>query len=338
MSAPRLSIALLGGLLALHAGAAAAQPGGSSPAAPTQPEGDDAAQREQQPRGDEDHEPSARTGEQAESAPPELAMRDVVRTHLEPSYLVYPIGLSGLPPLYFEANIAPHFVVDREGWPVSLVLTPKILLRMFREPSQPVKTPSYMPRLTFFLWFTDRLTGAPQLYTSLAISHHSNGQSGGFLDDDGAINHETGDFSTNYLELSLYVTGHTQRLFGWSSLSLEWHPDLNRTSELAGRYGLLRLHLASAVLSELPLRGVLSVRLSAILDDLQRSSQNDVIRALERFPFSVRYAFAVPGFDLGFYVAHYFGQDYYNIWFDRLINVLQIGIFGGVTPELLQTE
>jgi hypothetical protein len=311
---------------------AAAQPGGHAPTGP--------AEQDQEPQREEEESTSATTAEDEDEAgpPPELRTSDVVRAHLEPSYLVFPIGLSGLDPLYFEANIAPHFVVSPKTWPVALVLTPKILLRMFREDSEPVKTPSYMPRLSMFLWFSQTLTGKPELYSSLTISHHSNGQTGPFFSQDGAINHETGDFSTNYLELSLYVTGHTQRLFGWSALSLEWHPDVNRSSELRGRYGLLRLHLTSAVLSELPLQGALSVRLSAILDGLQRSSRNDVVRVLERFPFSLRYAFALPGIDLGFYAAYYFGHDYYNIWFDRLVNVLQIGIFGGVAPTLLETE
>jgi hypothetical protein len=321
-------LALLGGALALLAQVAAAQPGGQAPSAPAQPEPVPAEERGEQ--DEQDAEP--------EGPPPELRTSDVVRTNLEPSYLVYPIGLSGLDPLFFEASIAPHFFVSRPAWPFAFVLTPKIVLRLFREDSEPVKTPSYMPRATVFVWFTETLTGKPQLYTSFMISHHSNGQTGDFFLEDGSINHDTGDFSTNFLELTLYATGHTQRLFGWSALSFEWHPDINRSPELDGRYGFLRLHLASAVLSQLPLHGALSVRLSAVLDDLQRSSKHAAVRVLERFPFSLRYAFVIPGFDLGFYVAYYFGHDYYNIWFDRLVNVLQVGIFGGVSPTLLETE
>jgi hypothetical protein len=308
--------------LALRAAVAFAQSGSHAPAAPRP-----AQQQPAEPASDAEEQP-----------PPELSMSDAVRANLEPSYVVYPIGLSGLDPLFFEANIAPHFVLSRPAWPLALVLTPKILLRMFRERSEPVKTPSYMPRLSLFVWFTPKLTGKPELYSSLTISHHSNGQTGSFFADDGSNNHDTGDFSTNFFDLSLYVTGHTRRLFGWSALSLEWHPDFNQSPELRGRYGLVRLHLASAVLSELPLHGALSARLSAILDGLQRSSRHDAVRVLERFPFSLRYAFAMPGVDLGFYVAYFFGHDYYNIWFDRLVNVLQVGIFGGVAPSLLQTE
>jgi hypothetical protein len=314
-------------LVALPLGAVRAQPGGQSPAGPPP------AQQEEQ---EEQEDPSDR--ESGEEPPPQVRTADVVRANLEPSYLVYPFGLSGLDPLFFEANIAPHFVVGRTAWPFAVVLTPKILLRMFRERSEPVKTPSYMPRLSIFVWFTQTLTGEPQLYTSLTLSHHSNGQTESFFEEDGSNNHDTGDFSTNFVEASLYVTGHTQRMFGWSALSLEWHPDINRSVELPGRYGLFRLHLSSAVLSELPLHGALSARLSAILDGLQRSSRHAAVRVLERFPFALRFAFLVPGIDLGFYVSYYFGHDYYNIWFDRLINVIQVGIFGGVAPTLLETD
>ena len=310
-------------LVALAAGAVRAQPSGQSPAGPPR------APQEEVPEGER---------EGGEDAAPRVRTADVVRAHLEPSYLVYPIGLSGLDPLLFEANIAPHFVVSQPAWPFAVVLTPKILLRMFNERSTPVKTPSYMPRLSVFVWFTQTLTGEPQLYTSLTLSHHSNGQTESFFDEDGSNNHATGDFSTNFLDASLYVTGHTQRIFGWSALSFEWHPDINQNAELHGRYGLVRLHLSSAVLSELPLHGALSARLSAILDRMQTSSRNSAVRVLERFPIALRLAFLAPGVDLGFYVSYYFGHDYYNIWFDRVINVIQVGIFGGVTPTLLETD
>jgi hypothetical protein len=269
----------------------------------------------------------------------EVATSDVVRSNLELSYLVYPIGLSGLDALYFEASIAPNFVVTEPSWPLAFVLTPKVVVRMFREHSTPVKTPSYMPRAGVFVWFDKELQGKePALYTSLTFNHHSNGQTGPFFHEDGSINHDDGDFATNYLELALYATGFTQRYFAWSRLALEWHLGLGQTSELRGRYGLRRLHLSSSVLNELPLHGSVSIELSAILDDFLHSSDHAVVRALERFPIAVRYAFIVPGIDLGFYVGYYFGHDYYNIWFDRLINVIQVGISGAVSPTLLQDE
>jgi hypothetical protein len=42
----------------------------------------------------------------------------------------------------------------------------------------------------------------------------------------------------------------------------------------------------------------------------------------------------IPKVDVGIYLGYYFGHDYYNIWFDRLANVLQIGFAADVVPGL----
>jgi hypothetical protein len=38
------------------------------------------------------------------------------------------------------------------------------------------------------------------------------------------------------------------------------------------------------------------------------------------------------------YVGYYLGHDYYNIYFDRIIHTLQIGIAGNVMPQLIDTN
>ncbi|MET0385339.1 MAG: hypothetical protein ABW321_05240 [Polyangiales bacterium] len=258
---------------------------------------------------------------------------DVVRAAMEPAYIAYPVGLSGLDPLIFESNVVAHFIVWRPWWPVALVLSPKVVLRMFREESAPVKSPSYMPRVTAYFWFTREIRDLT-LYGSVMLSHHSNGQAESFFEDSGAVRHDGGSFSTNYFEFSLYATGFSGRWFGWSSLSFEWHPGFNQSAELRGRYGLARMHFASTVLANLPLKGQLNLRVSAILDDFMQTQKSGVLRAVERFPISARYTITVPGIELGLYVGYYLGHDYYNIFFDRMVHTLQIGISGGVTPAL----
>jgi hypothetical protein len=154
----------------------------------------------------------------------------------------------------------------------------------------------------------------------------------------GEVNHENGNFSTNYLEFAAYVTGLSGIWFGWSALSLEVHPSFSQNQELNGRYGQWRLHTATRLLANLPLKGEVSVQLSAILDTFMKTSQTAWVRELERFPISVRYTITIPGIDLGLYVGYYFGHDYYNIYFDRVINVLQIGIVGSVSPSLVPDD
>lgn len=261
---------------------------------------------------------------------------NVVRRNFEASYIAHPIGLSGLPPLFLEADIAPHFVVTQRGWPLAFVLTPKILVRMFRERSTPVLTPSYMPRISIYAWLTQRLRrDETSVYASLTLSHHSNGQKGATRLDDGTNDHERGDFSTNYLELAVYETRLSRALFAWNTLAFEWHLDFNRSAGLEGRYGLLRLKLATTVLKTYaPLDGALTAQLGVILDELQEASGSALPRGLERFPLAVQYTVKVPGIDLGVYLGYYLGHDYYNIWFDRVIHTLQVGIAGSVGPVL----
>ncbi len=273
----------------------------------------------------------------SEQAPSDEAPTvNVVRRNFEPSYIAYPIGFSGLPPLILEANIAPHFVVTRPTWPVAFVLTPKILVRMFRERSTPVTTPSYMPRVSVFMWLhqtlrRDEITA----YASLSLNHHSNGQTGKAVDANGLNNHETGDFSTNFLELSVYETRLSQALFAWNALAFEWHLGFNQSANLENRYGLLRLKFATTVVKTYaPLDGALTIQVTALLDKFQRTSDGAFSRGLERFPIALQYTVKVPGVDLGAYVGYYLGHDYYNIWFDRVIHTVQFGVAGSMGPVL----
>jgi hypothetical protein len=206
---------------------------------------------------------------------------------------------------------------------------------MFNQESAPVKTPSYMPRVTAYFWFQQYLTDKPTAYGSVMLSHHSNGQAGSFYNADGTVNYDTGSFSTNYFEFTAYGTGFTGQWFGWSALSLEWHPGFNENRELRGTYGRIRLHVATTLLANLPLKGEVNLRLSAILDKFSKYSKSPFVRELERFPISLRYTITIPGIDLGLYVGYYFGHDYYNIYYTKLIHTLQLGISGSVAPSLI---
>src|ERR1700753_2273189 len=112
---PRLALALV--LLCASAHTSAQETAANGGAQPEATERDH--KREQQPR--------------------EVETVDIVRAALEPAYLAYPIALSGLDPLIFESNVVAHFMIHRPSWPFALVLSPKIVVRMFRGYSAPVK-------------------------------------------------------------------------------------------------------------------------------------------------------------------------------------------------------
>src|SRR6478609_558037 len=262
-----------------------------------------------------------------------VSLGDILHTNLERSYVTFPIGITGLEPLIFEADLVPNFSVLPRSWHVALFLTPKIILRMFAEKSAPVRTPSYMPRLTTFFWFDESPTG-PRAYFSAALLHHSNGQSGAFYNADGSHNHNTGSFGTNYLEFAAYAKfRQTSPVLGWSSVLLEWHPRSLENAEQRSTYGNLRLHFATTIWSNLgPYAADLSVGLAAVLGEIQKPTNASTL--LARIPIAVRYAIRPPSIDVGFYAAYYQGQDYYNIWYDRFISVLQIGISANLNAGL----
>jgi len=259
----------------------------------------------------------------------ELSLAYIVRANLERSYVAYPIGITGLEPLIFEADLAPNFSVLPRSWHVALFLTPKIILRMFAEKSAPVKTPSYMPRLTAFFWFGELAT-APTAYFSAAIAHHSNGQSGPFYNADGSRNHDSGSFETNSLEFAAYPIFGKHPFFGWSSIGLEWHPRALEDADQRATYGNTRLHVATTVYSNVAsFISDLSAGLTAIIGEMQKPS--NASKFFARLPITVKYAIRPPSIDVGLYAGYYQGQDYYNIWYDRFISVLQIGISGNLS-------
>jgi hypothetical protein len=151
--------------------------------------------------------------------------------------------------LVFEAQVAPDIrIVDNFGRALERVLEsgrPRVMaysvfgtfltrLRMFDEASNPVRTPSYMPKATVQVaWMKNRSTADPGdgerflkgpiemwLLSVIPFGHHSNGQNGCLFNEqvriDGDcqpespigtaaedVNRENGSFSTNYMRFGL---------------------------------------------------------------------------------------------------------------------------------------
>ena len=82
-------------------------------------------------------------------------------------------------------------------------------------------------------------------------------------------------------------------------------------------------------------RAQLSFTLTATLDRLDLPSDTPTLKVLRRLPTSVRYVVKFPGLDLGIYLGAYVGPDYYNIWFDRVVTALQVGLAGDTQPAMM---
>lgn len=146
--------------------------------------------------------------------------------------------------LVFEGQIAPRIIIlDSIGdattrvlleekpaaWGYQVSTTPMVRLRMFNESSNPVRTPSYMPKATLQVARFDNLSASTDpdaeefnmgpvamwLLDAIPFGHHSNGQNGCLFtsqagDQNGncvevrpgprTVNRENGSFSTNYFE------------------------------------------------------------------------------------------------------------------------------------------
>ena len=108
-----------------------------------------------------------------------------------------------------SADISPHFFIGGERMPFVIGLTPRYRVRIFRnnekfqDSSLPVRTPSLMPGLTFYLPLqrTEASVYKNRDYLSIAVFHHSNGQDGNTFKTNGEFNLSNGNFSTNYIEL-----------------------------------------------------------------------------------------------------------------------------------------
>lgn len=151
--------------------------------------------------------------------------------------------------LIFEGQIAPRIIIydsigdaanavldesKRAVWGWQASATPMVRLRMFNETSNPVRTPSYMPKGTVQFMRLRNLSRSNDrdeeafnrgpietlLIDAIPFGHHSNGQNGclfttQFRDAEGEcvnlippqpenVNKEDGSFSTNYLQVMAY--------------------------------------------------------------------------------------------------------------------------------------
>ena len=242
----------------------------------------------------------------------------------EPSYVVFGPWSRHHPDttLFFEANIAPPFYISlNRGFAV--VLTPKVILRQFAEGSWPVKTPSYMPRVTFYRWWA---RGEDAEFLALMFSHHSNGQGGDHRSPQtGELNHENGNFSTNFVDLtwqrSVRVRGVESTLRG----SVEWHLPGTYDPDEMREYSKLRLYASSGIAVSRPETGrnewTAGVLLGYLAGDV--SPRFD---GLDRFQVWLTLGWAPSRrSDLSLFVNYFRGQDYYNIYYDQRLSVFRLG-------------
>lgn len=263
-----------------------------------------------------------------------------VRANQTDSYITFSQGLGNVEPLIFEALVAPYFLLRTSRnakW--GAIISPSIRIRMYAEESFPVRTPSYMPEISFYHQLS-RSRDENVKYLFLDLTHHSNGQDGDFFNEDGSYNTESGNFSTNYLELGLFLNknivnfSNTNEYF---KTSLEYHIDAQRADEMEGRYSFIRWHNDLRIFR---FPGYSSTSPKLVFDknpavqtriettwlfgDINNASFFDLKKRLN---LSLTIAYRPPFLsDVSFFANLYSGEDYYNMHFYRRISVFRIGL------------
>ncbi len=263
-----------------------------------------------------------------------------IRANQTDSYITFSQGIGNVEPLIFEALIAPYFLLRTSRnakW--GATISPAILIRMYAEESFPVRTPSYLPEISFYHQLNK--TGDEKIkYLFLNLTHHSNGQDGNFLNEDGSLNTVSGDFSTNYLELGLFLN---QNLIPFSNTneyfktSIEYHIDVKRAHEMEGRYSFFRWHnnlrISRFLRHKDASKKLVFDKNPAVQTRLETTwlfgNMNDAsfFDLKERFNFSLTMAYR-PKFlsDVSLFANFYSGEDYYNMHFYRRITVFRVGL------------
>ncbi len=271
-------------------------------------------------------------GQESDSLLPELSLLKIALINQSDSYITFPTDIGNIESLVFEANVNPSFIVrERYDSKLMALLTPQITIRMYNMESYPVRTPSYIPQISFY-YIANKKETLNCLVVFGKIAHHSNGQDGEFYNKENSINLKTGNFATNFLEFGLIKTSYSNNLKAIKSIksSFEIHPKSWMLEELQGKYSGLRWHNAFTSF-KFPLKREddkkanfsLKAETTLLIDNFNNLKAFD----LDRFNASLIFYYH-PKFleDIGLFIQIYRGMDYYNIYFDHQISVIRFGI------------
>jgi hypothetical protein len=232
-----------------------------------------------------------------------------------------------------EANIAPSFTVfeasggERLPGAYRVTVTPQFVVRRSDGvPSNPVRTPSYIPAVTLFYGPRDSLGGAGNAwYASFTVSHYSNGQTGSFYQPDGrTLNTLDGSFSLWSAAAAVHLVNDWPLLPEYKALQLKY---------VYGKEGGLdALYPDYVVSARMQTADHLRARALIDLDWMVRKggARPD---ALKPVPFSGAftgvYAPGRPFSALALFARFYAGIDNYNMNFDKEIYRLDLGLMIG---------
>jgi hypothetical protein len=271
---------------------------------------------------------------------------------LEPSYMSVPTAVRNHQ--WFEGDVAMHFNVftnysenldsncRNDNWTV--LFTPGIIVRMSQARSNPVRNPSYMPRLDvqelFRVSHNSANSTADFWEWHGTIGHHSNGQDGcAFMDESPPacnppvpassrlpplqnLNRKDGSFSTNYVRAGIdhrhsWLTGSTATTD--LNLGIEYQRQIATDPELKPLYAQNHINGKISVAKEWSIGRRDIGRWESEFFTAFAFKQPDP--SLARWTFAPKLSwFPSAHSSLGLFVRVFYGQDYYNMNFAEKLN------------------
>ena len=264
------------------------------------------------------------------------------------SYLTFGNGLGNQQPILFEARLSPSYFISSNHRKWAIMMNPQVQVRMLDEKSLPIQVPSYRFYLTYYrnIQFWEKTFLQKIFYNDAiwfaSVSHHSNGQSGNpYLNDSTqALNLTQGSFAVNFITLG--VASYTLKPAGrkyFSLRELKVHTELYPygwcNAYLRKSFGFYRLFGTFGFGGPLKEEKVdwlnrwlqnssFEVKTGWIFGAYNGYSPVDLQR---RLIVDATYKYYPPWFDeIAFFLRFYSGQDYYNIYYEKQLRTLTIGI------------
>lgn len=267
---------------------------------------------------------------------------------LEPSYVTLGGGYDianrlKINDIYYEAQIYAHLnwweSLNKPNHAFRLYLPIRLQVRQFRSSSSPVKTPSFNPGLRLFYHHKGWARSETDFnYLSVGFHHYSNGQRGPHYDTvTGEINTENGSFSSDYIETTFYGVSDAGNRSWWP----HWYK-LNGRFYLTGLtweapqtdfYERILLEASTLIFrhgTDFPTELQLTVGHKFGRDFV---SPGNAASFGDNFQYAAELSIKPKQWgwqDMSIYLRWDMGYDYYNIYYQKKINRIQVGFVGTV--------
>lgn len=281
----------------------------------------------------------------------ESANKEYINIYKENADLAYtaPAGELGAPSKYVINGrlTTTYMLLGSYKSPVAFAVIPDFTVRVRKEFSAGVRTPSYRLGGALFV----RLNTNPNRYQygELAFTHHSNGQDQEAISKDGIINTRTGNFNANYLTLS-YRFGHLTAIQADQSYysfnhraGLQWHKWFRYEPALDEGFGFTRLlyNFSWRKYDEIERKAKNKSKMKTEKETWRFNTEvsyavnkipsKSLANIQKRLNAEINFNYSFPFMNNVFLMAAvgYYGEDNYNIYFQDHYGYLRFGLSSG---------